>query len=105
MKNALILSALLTLGPVCMAQQAEKYPLGDYQELTDTKPHDGEEVWNQLASPTSLSWGSINERYQKEVSRKSKKQACGKRKLGKVSASTPRLYCGQKKTLRMPPSP
>lgn len=26
MKNALILSALLTLGPVCFAQQTEKYP-------------------------------------------------------------------------------
>ena len=40
MKNALILSALLTLGPVCQAQQTEKYPLGNYEELTDTKPHD-----------------------------------------------------------------
>ena len=37
MKNALILSALLTLGPVCFAQQTEKYPLGNYEELTDTK--------------------------------------------------------------------
>ena len=46
MKNALILSALLTLGPVCFAQQTEKYPLGNYEELTDTKPHDGAEVWN-----------------------------------------------------------
>ena len=31
MKNALILSALLTLGPVCFAQQTEKYTLGNYE--------------------------------------------------------------------------
>lgn len=83
MKNALILSALLTLGPVCMAQQAEKYPLGDYQELTDTKPHDGEEVWNKLASPTSLSWGSINERYQKGSVPQIKKASLWKTKAWK----------------------
>ena len=65
MKNTLILCALLTLGPVCMAQQTEKYPLGDYQELTDTKPHDSEEVWNKLKTPTQLSWGSIDVRYNK----------------------------------------
>ena len=55
MKNALILSALLTLGPVCFAQQTEKYPLGNYEELTDTKPHDGAEVWNKMTTPPCLS--------------------------------------------------
>lgn len=65
MKNALILSALLTLGPVCMAQQAEKYPLGDYQELTDTKPHDSDAVWDKLSVPTQLSWGTTDIRYKK----------------------------------------
>lgn len=65
MKNALILSALLTLGPVCMAQQAEKYPLGDYQELTDTKPHHSDAVWDNLSVPTKLSWGTTDIRYKK----------------------------------------
>lgn len=65
MKNALILGALLTLGPVCMAQQAEKYPLGDYQELTDTKPHDSDAVWDKLSVPTQLSWGTTDIRYKK----------------------------------------
>ena len=65
MKNALILSALLTLGPVCQAQQTEKYPLGNYEELTDTKPHDGMEVWNKMTTPTCLSWGTTDIRYQK----------------------------------------
>ena len=65
MKNALILSALLTLGPVCFAQQTEKYPLGNYEELTDTKPHDGAEVWNKMTTPTCLSWGTTDIRYKK----------------------------------------
>ena len=65
MKNALILSALLTLGPVCQAQQTEKYPLGNYEELTDTKPHDGAEVWNKMTTPTCLSWGTTDIRYKK----------------------------------------
>ena len=65
MKNALILSALLTLGPVCFAQQTEKYPLGNYEELTDTKPHDGMEVWNKMTTPTQLSWGTTDIRYKK----------------------------------------
>ena len=65
MKNALILSALLTLGPVCFAQQTEKYPLGNYEELTDTKTHDGAEVWNKMTTPTCLSWGTTDIRYKK----------------------------------------
>lgn len=65
MKNVLILSALLLTGPVCFAQQTEKYPLGDYQELTDTKPHDGPEVWNRLTTPVQLSWGTTDVRYPK----------------------------------------
>ncbi len=34
MKNALILSALLTLGPVCFAQTTEKTPQRDEYEWT-----------------------------------------------------------------------
>ena len=51
MKKMLFLSALLACGPACFSQQAEKFPLGDYVELTDTKPHDGEEVWSKMTAP------------------------------------------------------
>ncbi|MBE6302047.1 MAG: DUF4091 domain-containing protein [Parabacteroides distasonis] len=65
MRNTLVLWALLMLSPICWAQQTEKYPLGDYEELTDTKPHDSKEIWNQLAIPTQLSWGTTDIRYKK----------------------------------------
>ena len=65
MRNTLVLWALLMLSPICWAQQTEKYPLGDYEELTDTKPHDSKEVWEQLAIPTQLSWGTTDIRYKK----------------------------------------
>lgn len=63
MKNSLILCALLTLGPVCYAQQSDK--ITDYTELTDTKPHDSEAVWNKITTPTQLSWASTDVRYPK----------------------------------------
>lgn len=65
MKNALILSALIMAAPICFAQQAEKYPLGNYEELTDTKSHDDAAAWDKLTSPTSLSWGTTDIRYKK----------------------------------------
>lgn len=65
MRNTLVLWVLLMLSPICWAQQIEKYPLGDYEELTDTKPHDSKEIWNQLAIPTQLSWGTTDIRYKK----------------------------------------
>ena len=65
MRNTLVLWVLLMLSPICWAQQIEKYPLGDYEELTDTKPHDSKEVWEQLAIPTQLSWGTTDIRYKK----------------------------------------
>ena len=48
-----------------VAQQSEKYPLGDYTELTDTKPHDSDEIWDKLSAPTQLSWGTTDIRYPK----------------------------------------
>lgn len=48
-----------------MAQQNEKYPLGDYTELTDTKPHDSDAEWDKLPVATQLSWGTIDTRYTK----------------------------------------
>lgn len=65
MRNTIILSALLLAAPSVFAQQAEKYPLGSYTELTDTKTHDGEEVWGAMKTPTEFSWGSIDVRYKK----------------------------------------
>ena len=65
MKKTWILSALLTLGPVCWAQQADKFPLGEYEELTDTKPHDDAEVWDRMPAATELSWGTTDIRYKK----------------------------------------
>ena len=65
MKNSLILCALLTLGPVCYAQQSDYKVTTDYTELTDTKPHDSEAVWNKITTPTQLSWASTDVRYPK----------------------------------------
>ena len=65
MRNTIILSLLLAVSPLCFAQQAEKYPLGQYEELTDTKPHDSDEVWDQLKVATQLSWGTTDIRYKK----------------------------------------
>lgn len=64
-----MLCALLFGGPLCASAQtaapAEKYPLGDYAELTDTKPHDGEAVWNGMKKPVELAWGNTDTRYKK----------------------------------------
>lgn len=65
MKKILILSALLACGPVCFSQQTEKFPLGDYEELTDTKPHDGVDVWNKMTAPVRFCWGTTDVRYKK----------------------------------------
>lgn len=65
MKKILFLSALLACGPACFSQQAEKFPLGDYVELTDTKPHDGEEVWSKMTAPVWFCWGTTDVRYKK----------------------------------------
>lgn len=65
MKKMLILSALLACGPACFSQQAEKFPLGDYEELTDTKPHDGVKVWNKMTAPVRFCWGTTDVRYKK----------------------------------------
>lgn len=61
----LFLSALLACGPACFSQQVEKFPLGDYVELTDTKPHDGEEVWSKMTAPVRFCWGATDVRYKK----------------------------------------
>ena len=47
------------------SQPADIFPLGHYDELTDTKPHDSDAAWTKLAQPTSLSWASIDTRYRR----------------------------------------
>lgn len=47
------------------AKKADIFPLGHYEELTDTKPHDSDAAWAKLAQPTQLSWASIDTRYRR----------------------------------------
>ncbi|WP_298064339.1 glycoside hydrolase domain-containing protein [uncultured Rikenella sp.] len=71
MRQTLILCALLLSGSLYTSAQtaapvsAGKYPLGDYTELTDTKPHDGAEVWSRMKKPVELAWGNTDTRYKK----------------------------------------
>ena len=60
MKRISILALLLALTAFCFAQQAETF-----EELTDTKPHDGPEVWAEIGAPVQLGWGSVDVRYKK----------------------------------------
>lgn len=62
MKHILLLCFCLFL---CQgkAQTTEKFPLHEYVELTDTKPHDGKDTWDKMAVPVQLSWGSTDVRY------------------------------------------
>lgn len=65
MKKTLLLCALLVLGQMAMSQNS-RYLTDDYTELTDTKPHDSEEVWNRIPATPQISWGSTDIRYQKQ---------------------------------------
>lgn len=72
MKKTLIFCALLTVSTLAGAQSNDKtppadqkFPLGDYVELTDTKPHDSDEIWDRQKTPVNLSWGSTDVRYPK----------------------------------------
>lgn len=65
MKKTGLLILLLALGATANAQQSEKYPLGAYQELTDTKSHDAPEVWDKQGNSVSFSWASTDVRYRK----------------------------------------
>lgn len=72
MKKTLFFCALLTVSTMAAAQSNDKtlpagqpFPLGDYTELTDTKPHDSDEIWDQQKTPVHLSWASTDVRYPK----------------------------------------
>ena len=61
MRHTIIFFVLFLMGcNVCFSQIK-----GDYTELTDTKPHDDEQVWNQLPATPQISWGSTDIRYAK----------------------------------------
>ncbi|KAA6314151.1 hypothetical protein EZS27_035189 [termite gut metagenome] len=42
--------------------QTEKFPLGEYEELTDEKTYDDIDIWS-TQTDTQLSWGSTDTRY------------------------------------------
>lgn len=64
MRSTLLCCLLATSGLFASAQQAEKFPLGEYTELTDTKPIDNV-AWDNLKAPVHLSWGNTDIRYNK----------------------------------------
>ena len=41
------------------------HPLGQYEELTDSKPHDTDAAWTKLRPATHVSWASIDIRYRR----------------------------------------
>lgn len=65
MKNLMILCAMLTLSSSIAAQNNQFPTTTDFTELTDTKPHDNEAVWNKLPATLQFSWGNTNVRYPK----------------------------------------
>ena len=60
MKQFLIFTLYTICCNLCFSQA-----YGDYAELTDTKPHDDEAVWNKLIVSPQISWGSTDVRYAK----------------------------------------
>lgn len=61
MKKMCMMCALLLASVAVTAQ----FQANDYEELTDSKPYDGIELWEKMATPTQFGWGSIDERYPK----------------------------------------
>lgn len=64
MKNTFIFCLLAMSCFLASAQQAEKFPLWEYNELTDTKLIDNE-AWKNQKTSTQVSWGSTDIRYSK----------------------------------------
>ena len=66
MKKGLFLIALLAIASTGFAKEATTSVSTDYEELTDTKPHDSQDVWNKkMSAPVQMSWGSTDIRYSK----------------------------------------
>lgn len=60
MKQTVLLALCLFCSSLCFSQAS-----GEYVELTDTKPHDSETVWNKIPALPQISWGSTDVRYAK----------------------------------------
>ena len=60
MKHLFMIAFCLLSVCLCMAQTND-----EYAELTDSKPHDDETVWNKIPSSPQISWGSVDVRYAK----------------------------------------
>jgi hypothetical protein len=60
MKRIFIITLCILCSRLCFSQNA-----GNYTELTDTKPHDDESVWNKIPVAPQISWGSTDIRYAK----------------------------------------
>lgn len=67
MKKTLILCimGMLCITPSLFAQQPSQAALTDYIELTDSKPHDGPEIWDRQPAAAQISWGNTDTRYAK----------------------------------------
>ena len=70
MKTKLIfVSVCLLAGALTASAQhevkKEKYPLAQYEEMCDTKPHDSDAKWATMKMPVMLSWASTDVRYAK----------------------------------------
>lgn len=68
-KRIYLFSACVFAGVLAISAQrntqADEFPLGQYEELTDTKPHDTDAKWAAMKSPVMLSWASVDVRYGK----------------------------------------
>ena len=68
-KRIYLLSTCVFAGVLAISAQrntqADEFPLGQYEELTDTKPHDTDAKWAAMKSPVMLSWASVDVRYGK----------------------------------------
>mgnify|MGYP006955437357 FL=1 len=64
MKKLLLLALLLT-GTCVSAQQTERFPLAQFEEWTDTKPHDDAAVWDKMKQTACFSWATTDVRYKK----------------------------------------
>ena len=63
MRRTLILTALMALALTAFGQAVPRDVAADYDELTDTKPHDGPEAWDGMSRPAELAWGTTDVRY------------------------------------------
>lgn len=60
MKSILLAAIALFCSQLCFSQVTD-----EFIELTDTKPHDSEAVWDKLPAKPQISWGSTDVRYPK----------------------------------------